>query len=82
MKTSIFCPLDLTGKVETFSGGARLPRIKGPKIGGKGHQSPTTSPSVTGKQCSNIGLVSNQLEAYFNVSSATKQLFVTEIDHI
>jgi len=44
MKTSIFCPFDRTGNVETFSGGAKLPRIKGPRIGGNGHQSPTTSP--------------------------------------
>ena len=44
MKTSMFCPFDLTGKVDTFSGGARFPRMRGPRIGGKGHQSPTTSP--------------------------------------
>ena len=42
--TSTVAPLDLTGNVDNFSGGARLPRTKGPKIGGNGHQSPTTSP--------------------------------------
>ena len=30
--------------MESFSGGAKLPRTRGPKIGGNGHQSPTTSP--------------------------------------
>ena len=40
----MFCPLALTGNVATLSGGARLPRMRGPRIGGKGHQSPTTSP--------------------------------------
>ena len=47
INTSILDPLDLTGKVETFSGGARLPKIIGPRIGGNGHQSPTTSPDYT-----------------------------------
>ena len=46
IKTSMFDPFDRTGNVETFSGGARLPRIKGPRIGGNGHQSPTTSPII------------------------------------
>ena len=41
----MFDPFDRTGKVETFSGGARFPRIKGPRMGGNGHQSPTTSPT-------------------------------------
>jgi hypothetical protein len=44
MNTSIVCPFDRTGKVVTFSGGARFPKISGPRIGGNGHQSPTTSP--------------------------------------
>ena len=42
--TSTVAPFDLTGKVDSFSGGAKLPRIRGPRIGGNGHQSPTTSP--------------------------------------
>ena len=42
--TSTVAPFDLTGKVDNFSGGARLPRTRGPRIGGNGHQSPTTSP--------------------------------------
>ena len=41
----MFWPLARTGNVATLSGGARLPRMRGPRIGGKGHQSPTTSPS-------------------------------------
>lgn len=47
MNTSILDPLDRTGKVATFSGGAKLPRMSGPRMGGNGHQSPTTSPIHT-----------------------------------
>ena len=42
--TSMLFPLALTGNVATFSGGARLPKMTGPRNGGKGHQSPTTEP--------------------------------------
>lgn len=42
----MFCPLDRTGKVETFSGGDKLPRMRGPRMGGNGAQSPTTSPAM------------------------------------
>ena len=37
-------PFARTGNVATFSGGARLPKMRGPRTGGKGHQSPTTEP--------------------------------------
>ena len=43
--TSMLFPLALTGNVATFSGGARLPKMTGPRNGGKGHQSPTTEPN-------------------------------------
>ena len=47
----MFWPFALTGNVATLSGGARLPRIRGPRIGGKGHQSPTTSPVIVISLC-------------------------------
>ena len=47
-------PLALTGNVATFSGGARLPRMTGPRKGGKGHQSPTTAPAGQHKKTRNM----------------------------
>ena len=60
MKTSMFDPLALTGKVATFSGGARFPSTRGPRIGGKGHQSPTTSPAKV------VKIVKENLCKYYN----------------
>jgi len=81
MKTSIFCPFDRTGNVETFSGGAKLPRIKGPRIGGNGHQSPTTSPVYGHKYSFNHNLLMLHAPFFFNITCYTKHSTASRLQY-